>query len=189
MLYLKSRAIINGKRIKLKLNMDIPGIGRFDKRGTAQKVADKAGIEPTVLAAFRTGRLGLSLKNARKLAPVFESDKPVSLYVESQRRAIKGRIENGERAAALRAAAVVLEELQKISPEELGAEGDELLDAVKALEKIIADSLTGEPDEALEEEPKKKPVAAKKSRRDPFGKNVREGSGGIRRDAYGKRLK
>jgi transcriptional regulator with XRE-family HTH domain len=178
----------------LKLNMEIPGIGRFDQRGTAQKVADKAGIEPTVLAAFRTGRLGLSLKNARKLAPVFESDKPVSLYVESQRRAIKTKIEAGERAAALRAAAVVLEELQKISPEELGAEGDELLDAVKALERIIADSLTGEPDEddeAPEEDTgTKKPKAAKKSRRDPFGKKVgTEGSGGIRRDGYGKRLK
>jgi transcriptional regulator with XRE-family HTH domain len=170
--------------------MDIPGIGRFDKRGTAQKVADKAGIEPTVLAAFRTGRLGLSLKNARKLAPVFES-KPVALYVESQRRAIKGRIENGERAAALRAAAVVLEELEKISVAELGEEGDELVEAVRALEKLIAESLTGEPDEddeAPEEDTgTKKPKAAKKSR-DAFGKAVTQEARKIERDGYGKRI-
>ncbi len=172
----------------MKLNMQIPGIGRFDKRGTAQKVADKAGIEPTVLAAFRTGRLGLSLKNARKLAPVFETQ-PVGLYVESQRRAIKGRIENGERAAALRAAAVVLEELEKISVAELGEEGDELVDAVRALEKLIADSLTGEPEDEDDEKPTKKPVAAKKSSRDAFGKAVQQETGKVKRDAYGKRLK
>lgn len=157
----------------MKLNMEIPGIGRFDQRGVAQKVADKAGIEPTVLAAFRTGRLGLSLKNARKLAPAFESDKPVALYVESQRRALKTKIEAGERAGALRAAAVVLEELEKISVAELGEEGDELVDAVRALEKLIADSLTSEPteDEEDPEDPAKKPVVAKKSR-DAFGKRI-----------------
>lgn len=169
----------------MKLDLSIKGINSLDGHGAGRRISRATGVSDPVISSLKHGRRGISLKDARKLAPAFESDKPVSLYVLSQKNAIKGRIENGERAAALRGAAVVLEELQKISPEELGEEGDELVEAVRALEKLIADSLTGEP----EEEPTKKPKAAKKSRRDAFGKAVQQETGKVERDGYGKRLK
>ncbi len=173
----------------MKMDLSIKGINSLNDHGAGRRISRATGVSDPVISALKHGKRGIGLKDARKLAPAFETNKPVALYVLSQKNAIKGRIENGERAAALRGAAVVLEELQKIPPEELGAEGDELLDAVKALEKIIADSLTGEPDDKDDEAPAK-PKAAKKSRRDPFGKKVgTEGSGEILRDAYGKRLK
>ncbi len=168
----------------MKLELSIKGINSLDGHGAGRRISRATGVSDPVLSGLKHGKRGISLKDARKLAPAFESDKPVSLYVESQRRALKTKIEAGERAGALRAAAVVLEELQKISVAELGEEGDELVEAVKALEKLIADSLTGEPTEDDEE-----PKAAKKSSRDAFGKAVQQETGKVERDAYGKRLK
>lgn len=173
----------------MKMDLSIKGINSLNDHGAGRRISRATGVSDPVISALKHGKRGIGLKDARKLAPAFDSDKPVALYVESQRRAIKGRIENGERAAALRGAAVVLEELQKVPPEELGAEGDELLMTVRALEKLIADSLTGEPDEAPEEDTgAKKPKTAKKSRRDAFGVAVTEETDKIERDGYGKRI-
>jgi transcriptional regulator with XRE-family HTH domain len=170
----------------MKLNVEIPGIGHFEETGTARRMAKKAGISPAVLSGLRNGTRGLSIPDAKTLAPMFKTQ-PVGLYVESQHAVLKSRIEAGDGAAALRGLASVMDQLKALPEEELAAEGKDLRKALTALAALVAEALADDKDEPAEE-PTKKPVAAKKSR-DAFGKAVQQETGKVERDAYGKRLK
>jgi hypothetical protein len=173
----------------MNLNVEIPGIGHFEKIGTARRMAEKAGLSPSVLSGLRTGTRGLSLPDARTLAPMFKTQ-PVGLYVESQHAVCKGRIEAGDGAAALRGLASVMDQLKALPEEELAAEGKDLRKALTALAALVAEALADDKDEPTEDDeaPAKKPVAANKSR-DAFGKAVQQETGKVERDAYGKRMK
>lgn len=170
----------------MDLNVDIKGIGHFSDTGTARQMALKVGIEPSVLSGLRTGTRALSLKDARTLAPMFQTQ-PIGLYVESQAAVCKGRIEAGEAGKALRGLGSVMEQLQALPEEELAAEGKELRKSLSALAALVAGVL--EPDEEPEEDTgAKKPKAAKKSKRDAHGVAVTEDTGKVQRDAHGVRI-
>jgi hypothetical protein len=169
----------------MDLNVDIKGIGHFSDTGTARQMALKVGIEPSVLSGLRTGTRGLSLKDARTLAPMFQT-RPIGLYVDSQAAVLKSRIEAGEAGKALRGLASVMEELKALPEEDLAAEGKELRKSLADLAALVAEALdAGKPED--DEEPTKKPKTAKKSR-DAFGVAVTEDTDRVQRDGYGKRI-
>ncbi len=167
------------------MNVFVPGIGHFEDTGTARQMALKVGIDPSVLSGLRNGKRALSLKDARSLAPMFQT-RPIGLYVDSQAVLVKSRVAEGEPGKALRGLASVMEELKALPEEDLAAEGKELRKSLADLAALVAEALdAGKPED--DEEPTKKPKTAKKSR-DGFGVAVTEDTGKIERDGYGKRI-
>jgi transcriptional regulator with XRE-family HTH domain len=172
----------------MNLNVEVKGIGHFEDTGTARQLALKVGIDPSVLSGLRNGKRGLSLKDARTLAPYFQTQ-AIGLYVDSQAALVKSRVAEGEAGKALRGLASVMEELQDLPEEDLAAEGKELRKSLSALAALVAEVLEPTDDEAPEEDTgTKKPKIAKKSR-DGYGKAIEQETGKVNRDAYGKRLK
>lgn len=160
------------------------GINRYSDKLTTKEVSEKSGVDVSNLRNAIRGNRGLSLKASRQVAPLFDAD-PLSLYVESQCRAIKTKLEKGEgKAAVLRAVAAVHDELKGLTRQELTDAGEELRAAVVELTELAEEALKA--DDIAPDVPAKD-KAAKKSR-DAAGRRYEEPSGKVERDALGKRM-
>lgn len=160
-------------------------------------LAQKAGVDGPNLNKSNRGEIGMSLPVARKVAGAMESLTPVSLYVESQRRAVKNKqAEGSSAAAAYRAIAAVVAELEKVPEDEKLLEGVELQKAIEEMLALLPDTFTGATEQGGgSSEGGKKPKFAEKAteperpRRDAAGRRVPESSGDHARDGHGRKLR
>lgn len=149
-----------------------------------REVATKAGVDFRNLSSALKGKRGLSLKSAHQIAPLFDAQ-PLPLYVESQNKAIKAKLDNGEgRSTVLRTVAAVLDELQGLTREEIADAGKALEAAVEELKDLAEQAL--EADEVASDKPAKEKTATKS--RDAAGRRYKE-PGNVERDAFGRRLR
>lgn len=152
--------------------------------GGINRIARETGLDGGNLYHVAHGRRGLSVKSARKLSEATGGTAPFSFYVRTQARSIKTKIDGGDRAAALRAAAEVIRELESTPGAQLAGEAGELRAAVQELTALVGTALDGTTtvvgDGIL--------FCSPKFGRDAFGRRVPEGSG-TERDAVGRAVK
>ncbi len=159
------------------------------------ELARKSGLPRQALSAAGNGDRGLSVKSAKAIAPLFGNETPISLYVESQTRAIKAKLDaGGSPTAAQRGGTRVIEQLKKLDPQEMLLEGETLEAALEELFRLIKaafESATSDANPAAtfgETSPASKPKPATKSR-DAFGRVAPEADGPVERDVFGRRLR
>ena len=98
------------------------------------------GVNRGNLWSVAAGEKGLSLDSSRAVCKMTGNDRPLALYLQTQRRAIKHKSEAGERGAALRGAAAVLDELKTIPKDQLDLEAEEFKKTRRELHNLMEPS-------------------------------------------------
>lgn len=153
-------------------------------------------MENLIAAKVHGEHRGLSLTVSMKAAPALGSS-PYAVYVASQTAAIKERKRSGELGAGgvLRAAAPVLDALQKIDDKEEIKDDSDLNEALKELYQLLSGEDGSEETEDEGSGDEKKAEKSRKSggdrqphRRDTFGNPIPETSSVTRRGPAGEPL-
>lgn len=168
-----------------------------DEKMSIRQLSRRSGVPHPNISSANTGKRGLSLASAKKISEAVDGDKPVALYLQSQTKAIKSKLDaGGGKAAALQAITAVVRELEKVPREELAVEGDELTAAVEALHALLGDAMTGATTAATksaEDRPSRDAYGRRVpegsgTERDAFGRAVTKSEGPVNRDAFGRRM-
>lgn len=144
----------------------------------------RTGVARGNLWMVAKGEKGLSLDASRAVSKSTGRNQPITLYLQTQRRAAKHKAESGEEAAALRAVAAVVDNLKTIPEDQLALEATDIGKAIEELSALL-DEVFGNATPAGGS----KPAEKTRPKRDALGRRVPEDSGDHERDGHGRKMR